>query len=153
MSEVNRVEALVAKYETLKAQYDELDGATKEAKKQADAAKAEVVRAILDVAEQTGVDDLTITVGAYKYGATVKEFFGITKAEQDEAFPLLRELGMGDLITERVDNRTLSKELTEVLAAYAAEHPEEAGQFPAEYEPLLVHLSRYTKDDLTRRKA
>lgn len=153
MSEVNRVEALVAKYETLKAQYDEVSDTAAELKKQADAAKAEVVRAILDVAEQTGVDDLTVTVGAYKYGATVKGFFGITKAEQDEAFPLLRELGMGDLITERVDDRTLSKELTEVMAAYGAEHPEEAGQFPAEYEPLLVHLSRYTKADLTRRKA
>lgn len=153
MSEFNRVEGLVARYEALKAQYDELNSAAEEAKKQASQAKTEVVRAILDVAEQTGVDDLTVTVGAYKYGATVKEFFGITKAEQDEAFPLLRELGLGDLIVEKVDDRTLSKELAEVRDQYAALHPDEAGSFPAEYEPLLIHLNRYTKADLSRRKA
>ena len=153
MSEFNRVEGLVSRYEALKAQYDELKTETDELKKQADQAKTDVVRAILDVAEQTGVDDLAITVGAYKYGVTVKDYFGITKAEQDEAFPLLRELGMGDLITERVDDRTLSKELAEVRDSYAAQHPEEAGAFPAEYEPLLIHLNRYTKADLSRRKA
>ena len=153
MSEVSIVNPLVEKYETLRAQYEEMDAVAKELKKQMEAAKQEVVRTILSVAEQTGVDDLTVTVGAFKYGATVKEFFSITKAEQDEACPRLRELGMGDLITEKVDDRTLSKELSEVLAAYAADHPEEAGQFPAEYEPLLTHLNRYTKADMTRRKA
>ena len=153
MTEMTAMESLVTRYETLRAQYEELDAQVKELKKAADQAKQEIVNVILTIAEETGVDTLTVTVGAYKYSATVKEYFGITKAEQDAAFPLLRELGMGDLITERVDDRTLSKELMGVMEEYASEHPEEAGQFPAEYEPLLLHLSRYTKSDLTRRKA
>ncbi|MBR7189068.1 MAG: hypothetical protein IKD53_11015 [Clostridia bacterium] len=144
MSEV--LETLVYKYEAIRAQYEEADAALKELRQQRDAAEQEVVRSILTMAEETGADDLTVKVGPYKYSAAMKDYFGITKAEQDEAFPLLRELGHGDLITERVDDRTLSKELMGVMA-------DNDGELPPEYEPLMLHLNRYTKTTLTRRKA
>ena len=151
--DVTGVTALVEQYETLRAQAEELEGELKELKSQRDAAEREVIRALLDAMEQTGVDDLTVKVGGYKYGASAKEYYSIPKEAQAEAFPLLRELNMGDLIVERVDDRTLSKELRDVMDLYAATHPEEAGRFPMEYEPLLAQLKRYVKPALTRRKA
>lgn len=153
MSEVSVIEALVTKYEALRGQYEEMDKAVKELKAQKDAAEKEVISALLDVAEKTGVDDLTVKVGIYKYAASVKDYFSITQAEKDEAYPLLRDLGMGDLIVEKVDDRTLSSSLREVMEAYRAANPESTEQFPAEYEPLLAHLNRYPKTTLTRRKA
>lgn len=153
MSEIGVIEALVTKYEALRGQYDEMEKATKELKAQKDAAEKEIISALLDMAEKTGVDDLTVKVGVYKYAASVKDYFSITNAEKDEAYPLLRELGLGDLIVEKVDDRTLSSQLREIMETYRAANPESTEQFPAEYEPLLIHLNRFPKATLARRKA
>ena len=151
--DLSSVRALVENYETLRGQAEEIEKGLKELKAQRDAAEHAVIAALLDAMEQTGIDDLTVKVGGFKYGASAKEYYGIPKAEQDAAFPLLRELGMGDLIVEKVDDRTLSKELRDISEAYREQHPNSIENFPAEYEPLLTHLNRYPKPQLSRRKA
>lgn len=150
MSEFNTekyIEELVTRYETLRSQCDSLEDDLKMLKAEKTTAEAQVISAILGLAEATGADDLTVRVGAYKYGATVKEYYRIPKAARDEAFPLLRELGLGDLITEQVNDKTLSSELAGVLEDNGGE------ELPPEYEPLLAHLERYSKPSLSRRKA
>ncbi|MEG0901095.1 MAG: hypothetical protein RSG96_03170 [Clostridia bacterium] len=103
----------------------------------------EIATAILDLEEVTGVDKLSVLVGDRSYAITQKNFYTIPKNMRETAYPLLRELGHGDLIVEKVDDRTLSKELT----AVAEEH---GGELPPEYEPL--GLSLYKKTDLASRK-
>lgn len=141
----NRIEALVANYEMYRAQAEEADQAAKEAKALRDAAEREVINAMLQMAEDAGADDMTVTVGMFKYSASTKDYYAIPKDERDEAYELLRELGHGDLIVEKVDDRTLTKEMTGVKESNGDE-------FPAEYEPLLALMSRYTKPSLSRRK-
>lgn len=151
--DLSSVNALVENYETLRGQVETIEADLKELKAQRDAAERAVISALLDAMEKTGVDDLTVKVGGFKYGASAREFYSIPKAEQCEAYPLLRELGMGDLIVEKVDDRTLSKELRDISEAYREQHPNSTENFPAEYEPLLTHLNRYPKPQLSRRKA
>ena len=140
----------VKAYEELRSECEELDAQLKDLKRQKDTAEHEIVMAILSVAEQTGIDDLSVKVGNRKYSARTAEYYSIPKENRDEAFQLLRELGHGDLITEKVDDRTLSKELAEVSAGYMESHAGEADRFPAEYEPLLGCLRTYTKSALGR---
>ena len=77
---------------------------------------------------------------------SAKNFYSIPKASRDLAFDQLRNLGMGDLIQEKVDDRTLTKELDTVF--------EENGcAFPEEYSPLFALLNQYSKSTLRRVKA
>ena len=139
------IAAKIAAFEELRTQTDELKEQLSELNKQKDAAEAEVIRAMLDMEEETGT---AVRVGyeGRNYSVSVKQYYSIPKDKKDLAFICLRELGMGDLIQEKVDDRTLTKELSTIF--------EENGcQFPEEYENLFQCMSQYEKPALRRVKA
>lgn len=147
MSEMSH-EALTAKirhYEELRTQADELKEQVSELNRQRDALEAEIITGMLDLQEQLGVDNFTLGVDGRNYKVTMKHYYSITKANRDTAYPLLRDLGLGDLITEKVDDRTLTKEL-----AAAAE--ENGGVLPDEFTELMEYVSSYDKPGMSRVK-
>lgn len=148
--EFAQIKDLVLNYEAVRSVYDELNERLEEARKNKEAAEKAVVMAILDVAERTGIDDLKVKVEGRNYGVKVKDFFSIPKADRAEAYQLLKELGHGDLVVEKVDDRTLSNEMAGVIEQFRAENPDSIEEFPAEYEPLLAHMNRFPKPSLTR---
>ncbi len=104
-----------------------------------------IVDSLLDMAENAGLDDpsaFTVDVNGRRYGVKMKSFYSIRADKRDEAFPMLRSLGLGDLIVERVDDRTLTKALEEVA--------DDDGNLPEEY--LALPLSSYQKTTITDRK-
>ena len=133
-------------YESLREAVDSAKAALSELNKQLDAAEAEVIGAILDIKEQTGAEDMRIEYDGRNYSVTVKNYYTIPKPNRDAAYEAMRNLGMGDLIQEKVDDRTLSKELETV-------YEEHGCQFPEEYEPLFGWLTQYDKSTLRRVKA
>jgi len=148
--EFAQIKDLILNYEAVRSVYDELNERLEEARKNKEAAEKAVVMAILDVAERTGIDDLKVKVEGRNYGVKVKDFFSIPKADRAEAYQLLKELGHGDLVVEKVDDRTLSNEMAGVIEQFRAENPDSIEEFPAEYEPLLAHMNRFPKPSLTR---
>lgn len=136
----------IQRYEELRSQGDALKDQVAEINRQRDALEAEIIADMLDVQEQLGVDDFSLGVDGRKYKVTVKHFYSITKANRDAAYPLLRDLGLGDLITEKVDDRTLTKELSTVAE-------ENGGMLPEEFAELMEHVSAYDKPSMSRVKA
>lgn len=137
------LQAALAAYEAAKEEKTRAEAAAKEAA----AAAAELEQKVIDLmvmhAEQSGVDALTVTVNARRYQVVQKDYWNIPAAARGEAFPALRDLGLGYLIQERVDDRTLTRVLNEVTEEYG-------GTLPDEYGPL--QLTRYTKTTLSSRK-
>lgn len=152
METVGQLRDLVLAYEEKKAIADDLDAQLKEAKTAKDAAEKAVIDAILTTAEATGIDDLGVTVEGRKYTVKLKDFYSIPKEAREEAFGLLRELGHGDIIVERVDDRTLTSEMAAVMEEYHNMLPDAEDDFPADYEPLLACMRRYSKPSLSRTK-
>ena len=148
--EMSQVKDLVLSYEAIRSVCDELDEKIKEAKAQKEDAEKKLIMAILDIEEKTGIDDLKVKVEGRNYSVRVKNYFRIPKAEQAVAFQLLKELGKGDIVVEKVDERTLTKEMEYESEKYRVNHPDSAEEFPAEYEELLAHMERYDKPSLSR---
>lgn len=135
----------IAVYEELREQADAAKEELAELNRQKDAAEAEVISAMLDMEEETGTS-VRIGYEGRNYSVSARNFYSIPKASRDLAFDQLRNLGMGDLIQEKVDDRTLTKELDTVF--------EENGcAFPEEYSPLFALLNQYSKSTLRRVKA
>lgn len=135
----------IAVYEELREQADAAKEALAELNRQKNAAEAEVISAMLDMEEETGTS-VRIGYEGRNYSVSARNFYSIPKASRDLAFDQLRNLGMGDLIQEKVDDRTLTKELDTVF--------EENGcAFPEEYSPLFALLNQYSKSTLRRVKA
>lgn len=139
MANVAGISTKIRELEALKEQKDALKEQLAAIGKQADQLQEEAISLILDLEEQTGAQGMRLLIDGRNYSVARKSFFSIPKAVRDEAFPLLRELGHGDLIVERVDDRTLSKELAAVMEAHG-------GTLPEEYEQL--GLTQYDKNDL-----
>lgn len=136
----------IAVYEAARADVEQAEEMLKELKKKRDDAENEVITLLLDAMEETEIDDLSVGYEGRKYSVTVRTMYSITKAQRDAAFPLLRDLGMGDLIQEKVDDRTLTKELEGVKEA-------NDGVLPEDYDALVDCLSTYDKKTLNRRKS
>jgi hypothetical protein len=151
--EMAKINNLAREYEEARSLADELKAELEEANKQKASAELALINEILTVAEATGIDDLTATVDGRKYSVKTKDYYSIPKENRDEAFQLLRDLGHGDLITERVDDRTLTSEMATVREEYRSECPESEEDYPAEYEPLLAIMKVYNKPTLGRVKA
>ena len=112
---------------------------------QIEQAEKEIIASMLDLADAAGLDDpsgFTVDVAGRRYGIKVKPFYSIRKDQRDEAFAALRTLGLGDLIVEKVDDRTLTKALEEAADA--------EGCLPPEYSILPVSV--YEKTSITDRK-
>lgn len=135
----------IGEYEQLRAKAEEMKNKLTELNKQLDAAEADVISCLLDIREQTGAENMRIEYEGRNYSVTVKNYYSIPKANRDAAFEQMRNLGMGDLIQERVDDRTLTKELEAVAEA-------NDGLLPEEYGGLADNLSTYTKNTLRRVK-
>lgn len=104
-----------------------------------------VISAMLDLADAAGLEDpsgFTVDVSGRRYGITIKPYYSIRKDKRDEAFAALRTLGLGDLIVEKVDDRTLTKALEEAADA--------EGTLPPEYEILPVSV--FEKTTISDRK-
>lgn len=135
----------IAVYEELREQADAAKEELAELNRQKNAAEAEIISAMLDMEDETGTS-VRIGYEGRNYSVSAQNFYSIPKASRDLAFDQLRNLGMGDLIQEKVDDRTLTKELDTVF--------EENGcAFPEEYSPLFALLNQYSKSTLRRVKA
>lgn len=113
--------------------------------KEIEAAEKEMIADMLDMAESAGLDDpsgFTVDVGGRRYGLIIKQYCSIRKDMRDQAFTALRELGLGDLIVEKVDDRTLTKALDELRDA--------EGFLPDEYD--AIPMSVYSKTTISDRK-
>lgn len=129
----------------LKERKKELADIVKENNAAIDEQEKLVIAAMLDLAESAGLDDpasFTVDVNGRRYGVKVKPYYSIRKDQRDEAFAALRALGLGDLIVEKVDDRTLTKALEESA--------DEDGILPPEYEILPVSV--FEKTTITDRK-
>ena len=140
------IAAKIAAYESLREQAEDLKEQLSELNARKDAAEAEVISAILDAQEQTGAENMRIEYDGRNYSVTVKNYYTIPKPQRDAALEAMRNLGMGDLIQEKVDDRTLTKVLESV-------YEENGCMYPEEYEPLFDSLSCYSKSTLRRVKA
>ena len=131
----------------LKTQKKELAEKVKENDTELDQAEKDAISILLDMAETSGMDAptaFTVTLDGRRYGVTTKTYYNIKAADRDVAFAALRELGHGDLITEKVDRRTLNS----ALAQIAEEH---GGELPEEYQE--IPMSEYTETKISDRKA
>lgn len=134
----------VIAYEAAREQKSKLEAAAKEAAQEAARLEQEIISLMMDAAEDAGADGLTVTVNARRYQVVQKDYWNIPAAARDEAFPALRDLGLGYLIQERVDDRTLTNAINSLAE-------ELGGELSEEYDQL--HLNRYTKTTLSSRKA
>ncbi len=113
---------------------------------QIERAEREVITAMLDMAEEAGLDDvsaLKVEVNGYRYGVAIKPYYTIKAADRKTGFDALRDLGLGDLISERVDDRTLTKTLQQLSE-------ENGGDLPEEYQ--IIPLKLYEKTTISSRK-
>lgn len=150
---IESIRKLVTEYEARREETEEAEQTLKYLKEQRDSAEKALIMAILTTAEEAGVEDLGVIVDGRKYGVKVKEYFTIPKPARDDAYQLLRELGHGDIITERVDDRTLSSEIAGVMEEYRKENPDSGSEYPETYGPLMDLMTRYSKPSLTRIKS
>ena len=135
----------IAKLADLKERKRELADIVKENNAAIEDQEKLIISAMLDLAEAAGLDDpssFTVDVAGRRYGIKIKPFYSIRKDDRDTAFAMLRTLGLGDLIVEKVDDRTLTKALEELA--------DEDGALPEAYAALPVSV--YEKTTITDRK-
>ena len=117
----------------LKVEKKRLADAAKEVNTEIDEQEREITGAMIDLAEVAGlscVDDFSVNVDGRRYSVTTKPFYSLVAMRHDEAFDALRELGLGDLIVPRVDDRSLTKALVEIRENAGGELPEEYESIP-----------------------
>lgn len=107
----------------------------------------DAISILLDMAEASGMDDpaaFTITLDGRRYGVTTKSYYNIKAEDREAAFAALRELGLGDLIVESVDRRTLTSAMAQIMS-------DNGGELPEGYES--IPMSEYTETKISDRKA
>lgn len=131
---------MVRDYQTLLEEKDRLAARTKENNAAIEAAKAQIAQQMVD-------DDCPrISSGGYSFSLTQKTIFSKRSDEEIAAtgstfFDVLREEGLGDIIVEKVDPRTLQ--------ATAKAYVEENGELS---EGLASIIRTYDTLDITRRR-
>lgn len=133
----------------LKDRKKELDAELESIKKQITAQEKETVTAMCDLAEEQDLDnpsDFSVVIDGRRYGLTIKTYYSIPATRKSELFEMLRDLGQGELIQQKVDPRTL----TNFLASVAEEN---GGVLPNTYDALVPKLSTYDEAKITDRKA
>ena len=131
---------LIANYQTLLATKEALAEQTKANNKAIEDMKQQIADQMID-------DEVTsIGYAGYNFSLQTKTVYS-KKSEADlraagiDFFGLLRENGLGDLIVERVDPRTLSASLKQIVEA--------DGELP---EELSEAINVYETNDIGRRK-
>ena len=131
---------MVKEYQALLERKDELATLTKENPAAIEAAKLEITRQMID-------DDCPrISTGGYTFTLQSKTAYSKrSEAEMAETgadfFSTLREEGLGDIIVETVNARTLQS----TMSAYVEEHGELS-------EALEAVIKTYDYNDVARRK-
>lgn len=131
---------MIKNYQALLDRKDELSEQTKANNAAIEAAKAEITQQMVDE------DIPRISTGGYCFTLTAKTFY--TKRSEEELaegglnfLDVLREEGLGDIIVEKVDPRTLQSTIKD----YVEEHGELS-------EGLDSVIRSYEYNDITRRK-
>ena len=131
----------VREYQKVLERKDELSDLTKENNARKDELEQEICQMLIDE------DKPDTTVDGYKY--SLKQETVYSKLGEDKLlekgidfFEVLREQGIGDIIVERVDPRTLNSTCKAMV--------EEQGELP---EDLAEALNVYEKLGISRRKA
>lgn len=131
---------LIANYQTLLATKEALAEQTKANNKAIEDMKQQIADQMID-------DEVTsIGYAGYNFSLQTKTVYS-KKSEADlqaagiNFFGLLRENGLGDLIVERVDPRTLSASLKQIVEA--------EGDLP---EDIREAINVYETNDISRRK-
>ncbi len=132
---------MIQEYEILKGEIDELDDKKKVLTDAAKRREAEIIAEMLDVADAAGlpIGSLQLEVNHRRYAVSSKQYYAIRAADRAEGFAALRAAGLGDLITERVDDRTLTNVLRDEMERNGGEVPEAWQGIPlATYEKTLL---------------
>jgi len=109
--------------------------------------ESRIISEMMDLAETTGIKDITkvsFEVGGRKYGLIQKPYYSIRAIHRDVAFQELRQVGLGDLIEEKVSDADLTKALNEIIAA-------NDGVLPEGYSAIPIEV--YEKTTISDRKA
>lgn len=140
MSEI--LDEKVRKYQSILEKKDELSELTKENNKLKESLEQEICQLMIDEEKPD------VTVDGYKF--SLQEGTQYSKLSEEKLleggldfFDTLRNVGLGDLIVEKVDPRTLNSTCRHMAEDNGGELPEE----------LLEVLSVYQKLSLSRRKA
>ena len=124
---------MVKEYQALLERRDELATLTKENTAAIEAAKLEITQQMID-------DDCPrISTGGYTF--TLQSKTAYSKRSEADFFSTLREEGLGDIIVETVNARTLQS----TMSAYVEEHGELS-------EALEAVIKTYDYNDVARRK-
>lgn len=143
--DVKTLSSLIEELANLKDRKKELADIVKANNAAIEEQEKRVISAMLDLADAAGLEDpsgFSVDVSGRRYGITIKPYYSIRKDKRDEAFAALRTLGLGDLIVEKVYDRTLTKALEEAADA--------EGMLPPEYEILPVSV--FEKTTISDRK-
>lgn len=134
-------------FSDLKTEKKRLADETKENNAAIEQTEKEIIGLILDMAEASGIDDPTafkVKMGGREYGVTTKTYYNIKAEDRDVAFAKLRELGLGDLIVQTIDRRTLTSQLAQIMDEHGGELPEEYAAIP---------MSEHSESKISDRKA
>ena len=109
-----------------------------------DRLELEIISDMADMADGANLTlgNLKLDINGRNYSVSVKEYFAIRAADRIEGYAALRAAGLGDLITERVDDRTLSNTLRVEIEQNGGAMPERFCDIP---------LSTYAKTTLSSR--
>lgn len=130
----------------LKVDKKELAAQTKDVSMRIDEQEREIMGDMLDMAEAAGLqsaDDFSVLVDGRRYSVVTRPFYSIRAEDRDAAFAALRDVGLGDLVVERVDERILSRTMIEIIDGASGELPEQYAAIP---------MQRYDKQTISDRK-
>lgn len=136
-------------YEAALASQEEAAARKKEADEAVENLKNHIIDMIADIEDTYGVT-AAATSDSFKYTITRKSYYRVTPENKDFAIRSLRALKLGDIIQQRVDDRTLTKCLREIEDSYRGE--DGTVTLPKRYSNLLDHLETYDKATLYKRK-
>lgn len=94
--------------------------------------QSDIISSMSDLADSAGIglNDIKITVGNKQYAVGLKRYYSIKVEDRDVGYPALRACGLGYLITERIDNNSLTKALREAAEENGGELPESMRSLP-----------------------
>ncbi len=95
------------------------------------------------VTEMLDLDMPKFVHDGYSYSLSSKTYYNMPAADREQGFEMLRGLGLGFLIQERLDDRSLTNQLNAVAE-------ENDGELPQEYAALP--LTTYDKNKISMRK-
>lgn len=145
------LDARVREYQRILERREELAEATKENNQAKEALEQEICQMMIDEEKPSTVVD------GYSYSLQQKtEYSKLGEEKLAEKgldfFEVLREQGLGDIITEKVDPRTLSSTCRGIVEEYG-ELPEELAEVVGIYEKLTISRRKADTKALGRAKA